>query len=346
MRTISTLSIVIPVYNSAATLRVLMQRVTAQLQRLGLTFEVILVNDGSSDGSWDQIVALTSEYDCLRAINLMRNYGQHNALLAGIREARYEVVVTMDDDLQNPPEEIPKLLAKLEGGVDVVYGTPLEEQHGLLRDMASRVTKLAMQSAMGAETARRVSAFRALRTRLRESFATYNGPFVSIDVMLTWGTRDFAAVGVRQDPRRIGVSGYTLGKLLTHALNMMTGFSALPLRLASLIGFAFTLFGVGVLAYVIGRFLLQGGVVPGFAFLASAIAIFSGAQLFALGIIGEYLARMHFRMMDKPSYAVGARAGWSARDAVGAAHEAAVGGFAVTANGATLPALEILAGRG
>jgi undecaprenyl-phosphate 4-deoxy-4-formamido-L-arabinose transferase len=157
---------------------------------------------------------------------------------------------------------------------------------------------------MGAETARNVSAFRVFRTQVRDAFANYQGPFVSVDVLLTWGTTRFAAIPVRHNPRRIGVSNYTFRKLVLHALNMMTGFSVLPLQMASLIGFAFTLFGLGVLAYVLGRYLIQGGSVPGFPFLASIIAIFSGAQLFSLGIIGEYLARMHFRMMEKPAYTV------------------------------------------
>jgi hypothetical protein len=109
---------------------------------------------------------------------------------------------------------------------------------------------------------------------------------------------------VRHEPRTLGVSNYTLRKLINHALNMVTGFSTLPLQLASLIGFAFTLVGLLVLVFVIGRYLVFGGGVPGFPFLASIIAVFSGAQLFALGIIGEYLARVHFRMMDKPSYTV------------------------------------------
>jgi len=109
---------------------------------------------------------------------------------------------------------------------------------------------------------------------------------------------------VRHEQRKAGVSGYTLRKLITHGMNMMTGFSTLPLQFASVVGFFFTLFGMGVLAYVIGRYFYLGGSVPGFPFLASIIALFSGAQLFALGIMGEYLARMHFRMMDRPSYVV------------------------------------------
>jgi len=299
------LSIVIPVYNSEKILAELVAQLEQTLYPLNVNYEVILVNDGSRDRSWEVIGRLVQDYPWVHGINLMRNYGQHNALLCGIRAAQHEIIITMDDDLQHPPEEIPKLLDKLAEGYDVVYGTPQKENHGLWRDLTSQATKLALQSAMGAETARNVSAFRAFRTQVRDAFANYQSPFVSIDVLLTWGTTRFAAIPVRHDPRRGGESNYTFRKLVTHALNMMTGFSVLPLQLASLIGFAFTLFGLGVLVYVVGRYLIQGGSVPGFPFLASIIAIFSGAQLFALGIIGEYLARMHFRMMERPTYTVG-----------------------------------------
>jgi undecaprenyl-phosphate 4-deoxy-4-formamido-L-arabinose transferase len=206
--------------------------------------------------------------------------------------------------MQNPPEEIPLLVGRLRDGYDVAYGTPEQESHGLLRNLASRITKLALQTAMGAETARKVSAFRAFRTPLREAFACYRGPFVSIDVLLTWATTRFAAVPVKHVRREQGRSGYTLGKLIVHAVNMVTGFSTVPLQLASIIGFTFTLFGMGSLGLVLIRYWMNGVAVPGFAFLASIISIFSGAQLFALGVIGEYLARMHFRMMERPPYAV------------------------------------------
>jgi len=296
------LSVVIPVYNSEAILPGLVERLTGVLRTHFPGSEIILVNDGSKDNSWRVICDLAAEHKEVQGINLLRNYGQHNALLCGIRSAKNPLIVTMDDDLQHPPEEILKLLAKLEEGYDVVYGTPAQEQHGFLRDLASRLTKMALQSAMGAKIARNVCAFRVFRTQLREAFNGYKGPFVSIDVLLTWGTTKFAAIRVEHQPRSVGTSHYTFRKLATHALNMMTGFSVWPLQLASITGFGFTLFGIGILIYVVGRYMIQGGSVPGFPFLASIIALFSGAQLFALGIIGEYLARMHFRSMDRPSY--------------------------------------------
>jgi undecaprenyl-phosphate 4-deoxy-4-formamido-L-arabinose transferase len=298
-------SVVVPVHNSAGILPELCRQIRVAIEPLGIEYELILVDDGSRDGSWDEMVRLRAESDIrIRPVQLTRNYGQHNALLCGIRTARYPLVVTLDDDLQNSPSDIPRLIAKIEEGYDVVYGTGDQKQHGVLRGLAARITKVALQSAMGAQIAREVSAFRAFRVILRDAFDGYRGPFVSIDVLLTWGTTRFASIPVRMAPRHSGRSGYTFRKLVAHAVNMMTGFSVLPLQLASLMGFVFMVFGLVVLVYVVGRYLVQGTSVAGFPFLASIIAIFSGVQLFALGVIGEYLARMHYRVMDRPPYSV------------------------------------------
>ena len=303
------LSIVVPVYRSAASLPELHRRIAAELEHLPGGFEVVFVEDCGGDDSWDVIQALAASDLRVRGIQLSRNYGQHNALLCGIRAANGDVIATMDDDLQHPPEELPKLLERLQGGYDVVYGPPEKEQHGLMRDLASMITKVALEGAMGAQNARQASALRVFRTSLRDAFAAYRSPTVNVDVLLTWGTARFSAVPVRHEPRKYGQSGYTTRKLLRHAFNMMTGFSIRPLQMASVIGFGFALFGVIVLAYVLIRWLLSGNPVPGFAFLASIIAIFSGAQLLALGIIGEYLARMHLRTMERPAYVISRQAG-------------------------------------
>jgi glycosyltransferase involved in cell wall biosynthesis len=300
-------SVVTPVYNGEASIAELCRRLGEVLPRVSTQYEIILVNDGSRDRSWEVISKLSSRTPTVRGLNLMRNYGQHNALLCGIRAAKYEVIVTMDDDLQHPPEEIPRLLTQLDEGFDVVYGAPKTEQNGFLRAIASRITRLALRAAVGSEVAKNVSAFRVFRTQLREAFAGYDSPFVSIDVLLTWATARFAATTVAFQPRQSGPSNYTFTKLVRHALDMMTGFSTAPLQLASLIGFGCTLFGLAVFLYVFIRYCLEGSV-PGFPFLASIIAIFSGAQLFALGVIGEYLARMHFRSMKRPAYVVRATA--------------------------------------
>ena len=282
---------------------------------MAANFEIVFVEDGSPDRTWYVIRELARQHSFIRGFRLMRNYGQHNALLCGIREARGEIIATMDDDLQNPPEELPRLLSKFNEGYDVVYGTPLQESHGILRNLASQMTKLVLQKSMGAAAARNISAYRVFRARLRDAFAEYRGAFVSIDVLLTWGGSRFTAIPVKNDPRPVGTSNYTFYKLISHALNMMTGFGTAPLQLASVLGFAFTLVGAAIFLYVIVTYLVRGSPVQGFPFLASTIAIFSGVQLFALGILGEYLARIHSRTLDRPSFAVDSRTDEDKRDA-------------------------------
>src|SRR5688572_11945610 len=203
-------SVVVPVYNGAQTLPALVVEVAAVFEPSGTPYEIIFVNDCSPDDSWRVISELVDRGPHVRGIDLMRNYNQHNALLCGIRGARYDVVVTMDDDQQHPASEIPRLLERLEAGYDVVYGAPARLPHGVLRNLASTITKMALQSGMGAETARRVSAFRAFRTRIRRAFETFHGSFVSIDVLLTWGASRFTHVFVEHRPRAIGESNYTV----------------------------------------------------------------------------------------------------------------------------------------
>jgi undecaprenyl-phosphate 4-deoxy-4-formamido-L-arabinose transferase len=303
-------SVVVPVFNGAETVAEVVRRSREALVECAGGHELILVNDGSSDSSWERIVELAASAGDVRGIDLSRNCGQHNALLAGIRAARCDLVVTIDDDLQNPPEEIPKLLRALGPGCDVVYGEPIAKQQGFGRRIATRIVVRALR-VLGGETAPMVSSFRAFRTSLRDGFASYSGPDVSIDGLLTWQTERFRSVPVRHDPRQHGESNYSLVKLVRHALTMITAFSTRPLRIATTLGFLVILFGIAVLAYVLVRFFTEGNGVPGFPFLASIISIFSGAQLFAIGVIGEYLARMHVRVMSRPSYLIRAEVGGS-----------------------------------
>ncbi len=305
------LSVIIPVYNSEKILPFLIERLEKALNTLGAEYEVIFVVDGSPDGSWKQVVRLQKKHAWLRGIQLMRNYGQHNALLRGIRVANFDTVVTMDDDLQHPPEEIHKLLSKLGEGYDVVYGVPEKDAHVPWRNFSSWFTKRMLKIALGAAGIEKSGAFRAFRTSLRKGFTDYSSSFVSVDVLLTWGTTSFGYIPVNHAQRTEGASNYTFRKLVTHTFNLLTGFSTLPLQLASWLGFGLTLFGIGVFLYVVIRYLFQGSPVPGFPFLASIISIFSGAQLFAIGIFGEYLSRMYFRLMGKPQSLVREKVGFN-----------------------------------
>ena len=296
-------SVVVPVYRGAPTLRELCERVELALTPTNAPFEIILVDDGSPDESWKVIKDLASSHGVVRGLRLGRNYGQHAALLAGTRSATFSTTVTLDDDLQNPPEEIPRLLAALTQGDDVVYGVPSSVQQDFSRRLASRLARWSIK-ASGIEHAPSVSSFRAFRTDLRRSFNVPIGPAVDIDSLLTWGTTRFGSVKVAHAERKVGVSNYTLRRLLVHAFDFLTGYSALPLRIATFLGIAASGLGVVLLGWVLGHVLFAGDAVSGFPFVASTIIIFSGVQLVMLGLIGEYVGRIHFRSMGKPSYAI------------------------------------------
>jgi glycosyltransferase involved in cell wall biosynthesis len=297
------ISVVVPVYNSANTIPLLIEEVGNSLSNVADQFELVLVNDGSPDQSWDVILHLSKTHSWVRGINLTRNYGQHNATLCGIREANHEIIVIMDDDLQNPPREIPKLLKKLEEGYDVVYGVAHARQQVWWKSLASVIVKRSIAKVMGLRTVRDIGAFKAFRADLRKSFDNFHSPDVLVDVLLSWGTLRFASVNVNEAPREAGKSNYNLLKLIKVTLLVLTSYTTIPLRFASILGFLFTLFGVGVLIYVLAIYFTLGSI-EGFPFLASTITIFSGVQLFALGIIGEYLARVFERTGGRPPYTI------------------------------------------
>ena len=271
-------------------------------------FEVILVVDGSPDATIDVANRLAAEHSDVRAVELRRNYGQHNALLAGIARASHEVVVTMDDDLQHRPEEIPALLAPLaRGEADLVYGVAQVEEHGLWRSVASRAVKRSLVLA-GVPRAQDVSAFRAFRTDLRDGFSRVEDPYISLDVLLSWTTTSISRVVVQMDQRSIGTSSYSLRGLVRHSVNMITGYSNVPLRAVSWLGGLCATIGIVLGAIVVWKFAAGDTTVAGFTTIAAMVSLFSGAQMLSLGVIGEYLGRLHTRSMGKPMYVVRDRA--------------------------------------
>jgi len=207
----------------------------------------------------------------------------------------------MDQDLQHPPEDIPLLLAELEKGYDVVYGAPKKLPNGFIRNLLTSNIKQILANIMGMPSIKNISAYCAFRTHLRAAFENFQSSSPILEVLLSWGTNRFISVPVNIAEARD--SNYSFTSLVRVALLILIGFSTKPLRLASWIGFVMTLFGLGVFVYVLFTYFAAGSL-PGFPFLASIIALFSGAQLFALGIFGEYLALMFDRSMDRPPYVI------------------------------------------
>ena len=304
-------SVVVPVYRGEATISALVESLALELPKIAESYEAILVNDCSPDSSWEKIQELARRFPWVVGINLMRNYGQHNATLCGVRAARYEITVTMDDDLQHPPKEISILVAELEKGFDVVYGAPRTLPNGFWRNQVTKYTKWLLAQVMGIPSVQNISAFRAFRTHLREAFVNFQSPSLTLDVLLSWGTSRFTSVTVDID-RSDRESNYNFASLIRQAILILTGFSTTPLRLTSWLGFVMTLFGVGVFVYVLTIYFTQGSL-PGFPFLASLVALLNGTELLAMGIFGEYLARVFERSVDRPTYVVREQIGGEAK---------------------------------
>jgi glycosyltransferase involved in cell wall biosynthesis len=303
-RVAGSVSVVVPTFRNAEGLEFLASTILETLRRENRTFEILFVNDGSPDATWDIIQGINASHPEVRGINLMRNYGQHNALLAGIFNAHYEIIVTLDDDFQTPPTEIPKLLSKIDEGFDLVYGARSKEQHGPARNLASRVTKLLVQHTMNAPLASSITSFRAFRRDLMRDYPRNGPPSIFIDALLDWTAQKITSVSVEHRPRETGKSTYSWSKLLTHSVNMVTGLSVVPLQLAVWLGFLITCFGICLFIFVMAAYFLHGSHVPGFTFLAAVILLFSGTQLCVLGIFGEYLARVYLRLLGKPAFVI------------------------------------------
>jgi undecaprenyl-phosphate 4-deoxy-4-formamido-L-arabinose transferase len=307
-------SVVVPAYRSPGTLEPLCETLIREVGLLVEDLEIVIVDDGSGDGTWETITTLSEQHTEIRGLQLLRNYGQHNALLAGLRAARLPLVLTMDDDLQHPPSEVPAMLEALTDDVDLVYGRPAQERQAALRNLASLVSKRMMAFTLGPDVHPRSGAFRLFRRELIAVADDVHDPSISIDVLLSWATNRVDDVAVRYDERAAGESGYNARKLIRHAANMITGYSTRPLRWVSAFGFLCALLGFSLLAYVLVRYLVDGSEVAGFTFLAATVTLFSGVQLLSLGVVGEYLGRMHFRSMGKPPYVVRTTTGFDCID--------------------------------
>ncbi len=298
------LTIEIPVYGPPEMLAELVERVAAAAGRLGLSWEVVLVDDASPYNAWEVIQSLYQQYPGqVQAVQLMRNFGQHNALMCGLRFARGRLIVTMDDDGQHPPEEIPKLVRTLnETGADVVYGVPDRRKHPWWRNLGAWLVIRFFQLAL--QTRVTPSAFRLMRRPVAQAILRYPYHFTHLDGLILWNTTRVTEVEVEHRPRRAGRSGYSFRKLAALALNVFTNFSLLPLQAASVLGLLAAVAGL-VMGLVYLVLWLAGQIaVPGYASTIVAILVLGGLQLLGLGIVGEYLGRVHLNLNQRPQYTI------------------------------------------
>lgn len=297
------LSIVIPVYGGGKTITRIVQDIVCQVNTES-QIEIILVDDDSPDNAWQILRDLHGRYPRLvRAVRLMRNFGQHNAIMCGLRHARGRYIITMDDDGQHPPKEIERLVRCLEEtGADVVYGVPRRREHANWRNFGSAIVTAFYKTIFRTNVT--PSAFRILRRETVASILPYDLNYTYLDGLLAWSTNRIASVEVEHLPRSEGKSGYSLAKLIHLALNVFTSFSYLPLQVVTFLGFVVALFGLGMGAYYVFRYLTGAITVPGYASIIVAVLVLGGLQMLALGIIGEYLGRVHLNINRKPQYVV------------------------------------------
>ena len=297
------LSIVIPCYKTNIGIVALVNEIKAALGN-NLHYELILVNDGSPDETWKYIEDVCLRNNNFIGLNLSKNFGQHNALLFGILESKGKFIVTMDDDLQNPPSEILKLYRFIsQNEYDIVYGVPEKEKHGIVRNFLSVFLKFFFELIFKINHISDTSSFRIFNSYLTNAFRHYNGKSVDIDSLLMWGTNNIGTLTVEHLERQFGKSNYNYIKLISYAKKMLISMSTKPLRLITIIGVSVSFFGFLILCYILFGYLFLDRQVLEFTFISSLITIFSGTILLCIGIIGEYLAHIYFRQMGMP-YAV------------------------------------------
>jgi undecaprenyl-phosphate 4-deoxy-4-formamido-L-arabinose transferase len=309
------ISIVIPVYNESANLRALWTRLNPVVNGLGRACEVIFVDDGSRDDSLDLLRGFAADDARIRVVELARNFGQHSALLAGFRNCRGEIVVTLDADLQNPPEEIPKLIDAIEAGNDVVGGWREERQDRAYRRMASRLQNRLTSVIVGVPMHDYGCMLRAYRRHIIDTVVECDEKAAFVPALANTFAKRVAEIPVGHAERTGGESKYNLFSLAHLSLNLITGFSLLPMRVLSLTGIGIFLLDAIFAAVLLGHRLIYGPQQEGALWTLFAILFFFvGLMFLAFGLIGEYVGRIYIEVRRRPTYIVRAVHGESAAD--------------------------------
>ena len=305
------LSVVVPVYRSEKILPVLVQKSLETAAELGYAdqFELILVNDCSPDNSWAVIAELAREHSFVRGVSLRRNFGQHNAVMAGLHHANGRFVVLMDDDLQHPPEAIGEIIAALSGGFDACYTHYDDRQHALWKVMGSRFNDAVATLLLNKPRGLYLSSFKGMRREVVQEVIRYDGPYAYVDGLILDITRSITSVRIQHQPRHEGEGNYNLRRSISLWLKMATSFSVLPLRVATLTGFALAAVSALIILFILVEKLLNPDLPRGWASLIATVLFVGGIQTMCLGVMGEYIGRSYLKLNKKPQFVV-ARTTW------------------------------------
>lgn len=309
------LSIVVPVYRSAAILPKLVEQIHAEMIKEGFSddFELLLVSDASPDNSWQVISALARTHSFIRGISLRRNFGQHNAIMAGLNHVSGEFVVLMDDDLQHPPHAIGDIVRALKEGYDVCYTNYLNRQHATWKKLGSQFNDWVATHLLGKPKGLYLSSFKGMRREIVDEVIRYDGPYAYVDGLILDVTRSITTIDIEHGARHEGEGNYNISRSVALWLKMATSFSVLPLRLASFAGFALAALSLLMILYVIVEKLLHPELPAGWASLIATILFIGGIQTLCIGMMGEYLGRTYLKLNHKPQFVVG-RTTWIQRE--------------------------------
>lgn len=311
------LSFVIPVYNSEKTIGLVAEKICSVAEALetAYDFEIILVNDGSSDNSYEVCRRLASENSHVTAIGFSKNFGQANAIMAGLRQVTGDYIVCLDDDMQTPPEEVPQMLQKLVAeNYDLVYGHYVNKKHKFFRNVGTRVNAFMQTVMLGKPKHIATSSFFIARRFAVNEVAKYDKPFPYIPGLFLQVTRNVGNVAVRHESRKVGKSGYTFKKLILLWLNGFTNFSVKPLRWATLAGVIFAFFALILMVIVLIRSMSEPSSVAGWSSTIISVLFLGGVQLLSIGLLGEYIGRIYLSVNKTPQYVVKERVGGSEED--------------------------------
>lgn len=296
-------SIVIPVYNSKKTIGVLVETII-NIPDLKHNIEIILVNDGSSDKSLAVCIGISEKYGFVKTINLAKNFGQHNAIIAGLNHISGELVILMDDDLQNSPEDIPKLLDKIEEGFDVVFANYYDKKHSPVRNAGSTFRDKAANNIFKKPEDVRISSFLAMRRYVADEIVKYKGPYTYIGGLILRSTLNIAKIDVGHRERKLGISNYSFFNLISHWINGIISFTSKPLRISFFFGLICFLLSLAFGIFLIINRIMNPDLIIGWTSVILAVSFFSGVQLIIVGLIGEYIGRIFLIHCNHPQYVI------------------------------------------